>query len=106
MSNENQDEQRATVLASANLTVEQVELFLVKSLLAESEQLSAAVDGKQIEVRSSWQTSKWSNPDALVSFFFVEAPEADAESSDEESEPESTEDAGDDSGEDAGEDEG
>ena len=70
------------VLAEARLTQEQVEVLTIKSLLAENEELSAAVDNKQVRVLTKWQTSKWSDPDALVHITFAEVSDGDGSDTD------------------------
>jgi len=72
-----QEAQQAAVLASVTLTQSQVELLLVQGLMKEHQELSEILENQQVQLMSQWQTSKWSDPDALVSLFFV----ADSESS-------------------------
>ena len=91
MSTENPAQNTADILASARLTPEQTEMLLVKSLLAENQELSDAVDGKSVNVLCQWQTAKGSDPESLVHIYFVDAPgevqdaeaESDVESSEE-----------------------
>ena len=60
------------VLASVNLTQAQVERLLAKSLIEENEELSGLLDGKKVFMSTQWQTSKWSDPNAMVYLVFVE----------------------------------
>ena len=77
-----EDRAELPVLATARLTQEQVEVLTVKALIAENEELSDAIDGKQVRVITQWQTSKWSDQDALVHIAFAQVDEADGEADD------------------------
>lgn len=64
---------KSKILASANMTNDQVEMSLVKSLLEQNEELSSAVDGKNVRIVTQWQIQKGSDPDSLVHIHFIEA---------------------------------
>jgi len=72
-----QTEQTVSILASARLTEVQVQSALAEFLL-KNQELKDALADKTVEIRTQWQTSKWSNPDALVHVFFTENPAADS----------------------------
>lgn len=92
MENENLEEKTAVVIATAKLTQQQSELLLVKALLSENSELSDAVDGKEVQVIARWETSKWSDPNALVNIFFVEGSKDQQESDDADADEESESD--------------
>ena len=72
------------VLATVSLTQRQTELSLTRALIADSQELAAAIEGKDVQVNCTWETSKWSDPNALVSFVFVEAYSEDTDEDTEE----------------------
>ena len=59
------------IVARARLSEEQVQLAIAEFLL-KSEELQEAIQEKQIKIHVNWQTSKWSDPDAMVHVFFRE----------------------------------
>jgi len=59
------------VLARARLTEEQVQMAIAEFLL-KSEELQEAIQEKRVKIDVNWQTSKWSDPDAMVHIFFRE----------------------------------
>jgi hypothetical protein len=59
------------VLARARLTEEQVQLAIAEFLL-KSEELQEAIQEKRVKIHVNWQTTKWSDPDAMVHVFFRE----------------------------------
>ena len=59
------------VLANARLTEVQVQQAIAEFLL-KSEELKQAIEGKRIKIHVTWQTSKWSDPNALVHVYFTE----------------------------------
>ena len=73
-----QEAQEANVLATVTLTQTQVELLLVQGLMKEHQELAEMLEEQKVQLMSQWQTTKWSEPNALVSLFFV----ADSQDSD------------------------
>ena len=72
MENENQTTDSKAVLVTARLTETQVLAAITEHLL-KNEEIKEAVENKTVAVNSRWQTSKWSDPDALVHVIFTEA---------------------------------
>jgi hypothetical protein len=68
-----QEQPALTILARTRLTEQQVQTAIAEFLLKDDE-LKNTLVGKGVRVISQWQTSKWSDPDALVHVIFVEAP--------------------------------
>ncbi len=92
MKENNAENKAAELLATANLTQEQVEMLMVKALLQENAELSNAIEGKSVAVRTQWHTTKWSDPNAMVNIFFIEDPDRVEEGSDEETAEETDDD--------------
>ena len=83
-------ENTVKVLASAKLTEPQVQTALLEFLL-KNEEFKDMIVGKGIAVSTQWQTSKWSDPDALVHIFVTEnstSVQEEAETSSDEEEGE------------------
>jgi len=70
------EEQQSQVIATSQLTEEQVRLA-VAEFLFKSEELREAVQDLQIRVVTNWQTTKWSDPNAMVHITIQHAPEGD-----------------------------
>ena len=66
-----QSSEPTVIVAQARLSEEQVQLAIAEFLL-KSEELQEAIQEKQIKIHVNWQTSKWSDPDAMVHVFFRE----------------------------------
>ena len=56
-----------SIIATAQLTEEQVRVAVVEYLL-KSEELKEAIEGKATRAVTQWQTSKWSDPNGSCIF--------------------------------------
>jgi len=70
------EEQQPQVVATARLTEEQVRLAIAEFLF-KNEELREAVQDLQVIVVTNWQTTKWSDPDAMVHVTIQHSPEGD-----------------------------
>jgi len=69
-----QEQQAVNILARTHLSEHQVQAAIFDSLRRNDELQNILADTR-VRMITQWQTSKWSDPNALVHVIFVEAPD-------------------------------